>query len=616
VEAHPALFDELSALRKRGRVEDALRALRSALRASDFAPEEIERAGRFLAKQRRARDRDLHVRICAQCTAAWFRNVLEAWSYRDGLDLSIEVGQFDNVVQDLAALSASERADEILVLLPWTERLLGGDALDANARVERVAEELRYWQQVWSLARSRGISRILQIGYDWTGPGALGQHLGSRQRDGDVALVRQLNDALRSELPRGAYFVDLEQVSGELGRKYFYDLRQYRWTKQPFSSLGLVELARAVSAGLRALSSGSKKVLVLDLDNTLWGGVVGEIGPRNVRLGGDAEGEAYQAFQRHLKALSQRGVLLAIASKNNPADAREPFELHGEMALSLADFAAFEASWEPKSEMLRKLAARLRLGLDSFVFFDDNPAEREHIRQTLPEVEVIDVPLEPAEYTRALERSLWFESVSLTVEDRTRTEQYAAERARSESLASASMEDYLTSLQMRATVRAIDEADLPRVVQLLGKTNQFNLTTRRHGEEQVRRMLAEPGALGLTVRMADRYGDSGLVACVLALPEPDVRALRIDTWLMSCRVIGRTLEHLTLRELASHATRLGYRRLIGEYIPTAKNQLVARLYEDLGFSADSRGVAVGEPSRFAVELPLSKPPVTFVTLVN
>jgi FkbH-like protein len=266
--------------------------------------------------------------------------------------------------------------------------------------------------------------------------------------------------------------------------------------------------------------------------------------------------------------------------------------------------------------MLRRLSARLRLGLDSFVFFDDNPAEREHIRQTLPEVEVIEVPLEPAEYTRALERSGWFESVTLTVEDRMRTEQYAAERARSETLAGSSMEEYLASLQMRAAIQPVSEADLPRVVQLLSKTNQFNLTTRRHGEAQVRRMLSEPRAVCLTVRMADRYGDSGLVACVLAVPEPGTQSLRIDTWLMSCRVIGRTLEHLTFLELADQAARHGHQSLIGEYIPTPKNQLVARLYEDLGFKADSSGFAKGELRRFVVELPLEEPPATFVTLAR
>jgi FkbH-like protein len=264
--------------------------------------------------------------------------------------------------------------------------------------------------------------------------------------------------------------------------------------------------------------------------------------------------------------------------------------------------------------MLQRIAANLRLGLDSFVFFDDNPAEREHIRQALPEVDVVDVPTDPAEYVRVLERGGWFESLELTAEDRVRSEQYAAERLRSESsVRSGSLADYLSSLEMLALVKPIADDDLPRVVQLIGKTNQFNLTTRRHSEAQVRRMLACAGNVCITVRMADRYGDSGLVACVLAEPEQlaDVPSLRIDTWLMSCRVIGRTLEQLTLREVASRACALGYRRLIGEYIATAKNQIVATLYEELGF--ELRASDSDEQRRYVLNLPASSFPTTFVT---
>jgi FkbH-like protein len=491
-------------------------------------------------------------------------------------------GEFDNVLQDLSLIDATNCSCDVLVFLPWSQRLLGAGKRPAS---QRLSDELDFWREAWRLARERGISRLIQIGYDWILPGPLGQHLGGRD-GGDVALVRQLNEALRQALPRDAYFVDLEQCSGMTGRRQFYDPRQYHWTKQPFSQSGLVDLADQVCAGIRAISTGPKKVLVLDLDNTLWGGVVGELGPQGIRLGDGPDGEAYSAFQRHLKQLTERGVLLAVASKNNLADAREPFEQRSDMVLSLADLAGFEASWDPKAVMLRRLSEGLNLGLDSFVFFDDNPAEREHIRQSLPEVEVVEVPEEPAEYVRALQQRGWFEGLALTAEDAQRSQQYEVERLRTASKAEfTSLDDYLTSLEMRALIKPLDDADLPRVVQLLGKTNQFNLTTRRHSEDQVRQMLACPGSLCITVRMQDRFGDHGLVACALGVPLDGARvaSLRIDTWLMSCRVIGRTLEHLTLLELAKRASALGYRRLVGEYIASAKNQQVATLYSDLGF---------------------------------
>jgi len=240
------------------------------------------------------------------------------------------------------------------------------------------------------------------------------------------------------------------------------------------------------------------------------------------------------------------------------------------------------------------------------------------VRQALPEVEVVELPDEPAGFVRALEAGLWFESVAITEEDRARNAQYAAERRRGELEKQAgTLDEYLASLEMVADVRAIDGADLPRVVQLLAKTNQFNLTTRRHGEAQVRALLDAPGSVGLSLRLRDRFGDHGLVAVLLAVPlaAVDVRALLVDTWLMSCRVIGRTVEQALAGELIRRAEDLGYRRLIGEYLPTRKNALVAGLYEALGFSrlAPDADPDVGDgAARFVLELPVAELPRTFV----
>jgi FkbH-like protein len=282
------------------------------------------------------------------------------------------------------------------------------------------------------------------------------------------------------------------------------------------------------------------------------------------------------------------------------------------MVLGLDDIAAAEINWEPKGTTIRRIAEALNLGLDSFVFFDDNPAEREQVRQAIPEVAVADVPDEPAEYVRALEAGLWFETTSLTEADRARAEQYAVERKRRELQSSAgSMEDYLRSLEMQADVREIDEADLMRVVQLLGKTNQFNLTTRRHSREDVLRLLASPDAVGLTVRVEDRFGDHGLIGVLIAVAaDDDPRTLRVDTWLMSCRVIGRTVEEFFVAELLRRAGRLGYRRILGEYIPTKKNALVADLYDRMGF----RRVEVRPDGSVHYELAMdqSLQPVTYL----
>ncbi len=494
--------------------------------------------------------------------------------------VQIAEGEYDHVMQTLMDMAEQNTPVDTLVFLPWHQRLLGSGDRPAAQRVE---DELAFWRQAWALAADKLRARIVQVGYDCEHAGPMGFHL-SGVGDGRIALVRKTNEAIRHALPAGAYFVDLSRIAGDTGRQTFYDARRYHWTKQPFSEAGTVLLARHTAAGISALTTGPKKVLVLDLDNTVWGGVVGETGPLGIALGESPDGQAFVAFQHYIRALGRRGVVLAVCSKNNPDDAREPFLKHPDMVLRLDDFAAFEASWDPKPIAIQRIAETLRLGLDSFVFFDDNPAEREHVRQALPQVEVVDVPEDPADYISALEAGLWFEAARLTDEDTQRAEQYAAERRRRESQQSfTNMEDYLTSLEMVATVRDIDEPDMARVVQLLGKTNQFNLTTRRHSADTVRTMLATPGVIGLTLRLRDRFGDHGLVSVLIGLPG-DNGNLVIDTWLMSCRVIGRTVEQFLFNCLLSRASRCGYHSIQGEYLPTAKNALVRDLYDRLGFT--------------------------------
>jgi FkbH-like protein len=535
-----------------------------------------------------------------------------AWGHDAAL--TVTEGGYDTILQDLANFPTGEgaKAPDVVVLLPWNKRLLGAQGTP-EARVE---DELGFWSRAWETVGSRLGSRLLQVGYDWVTSGPLGHHLSGRP-DGPVGLVGAMNAALRRALPADAFFLDLEQLSGTIGRNSFYDMRRYFWTKQVFGEAGAIEVARHLWAGIRALTTGPKKVLVLDLDNTLWGGVVGETGPLGIALGDGADGEAFRAFQTHVKGLADRGVVLAIASKNNPQDVEEVFEKNTEMALKLDDFGAIEIGWDPKGTTLARLAKTLNLGIDSLVFFDDNPAEREQVRQALPEVEVVDVPEDPAEYVRALQAGLYFETTGLNDADRERSAQYAVERKRQALEQSAgSMEEYLRSLEMKAQVREIDEDDLPRVVQLLAKTNQFNLTTRRHTRQALLDLLADPRSVGMTLRLGDRFGDHGLVAVLVAAPSGGAGdALRIDTWLMSCRVIGRGAEQFLFGLLLAKARLLGYRRLLGEYIPTKKNVPVAELYDQLGYRKLD-GLGDDGAIRYELNLDEASSPETFVVLAG
>ncbi len=616
---------------KAGEPGVALEGLRDLVRAENLPPLARQRAGSLIADCLAASDQPvLRVHLLGRCTTTWLAPMIIAAAWADGARVAIREGDYDTVLQDLDASRRSGASSDVVMLVPWHQGLLAASGRTAEQRLD---DELHLWQTAWRWAREAG-SRVVQVGYDWIVPGEAGFLLSGRRGTtpatevdkrsegpvlphggGDVALVRALNDRLRialdDALPAASCFVDLALIAGDIGRRRFYDCRRYHWTKQPFSEAGCVVLGAHLWAGTRALVTGPKKVLVLDLDNTVWGGVVGERGPVGVELGESPEGEAFRSFQRYCKALGERGVVLAVASKNNLADAQEPFTSHPDMVLQLDDFAAFEASWDPKDAMLRRIAADLRLSLEHFVFFDDNPAERERIRQSLPEVTVVEVPPDPAEYVRALTASLAFEAATVTAEDQARGADYRAEhqrrqlrdeRERAAEVAGggASIESYLESLEMFGDVRTIDERDLPRVLQLLAKTNQWNLTTRRHGEAQIRPWLEQPRGLALSLRLRDRFGANGLVAVLLASPRhDDPSCLHIDSWLMSCRVIGRSAEQFLFRELIQRAHRLGFRRLLGEYRPTAKNAPVAGLYEELGFThAAPEGDAPDRPSQW------------------
>ena len=605
-------FRQVKRLEKVGKTGEALARLRELLRRGSLDAGDYELAGRMLGKALRASALDpqsLRVLLLGQVTTSWLAPTLSAVAWGRGTAALVEEGGYDTVLQDLAACAQGESTPDVVIFLPWSGRLLSGQET-AEAVVEA---ETDFWRRAWNEA-GRLRARVLQVGYDWVTPGPLGHGLGGTA-DGPIRRVAEINASLRSHFPESAYFLDLGEVSGIAGRSSFYDMRNYYWTKQPFGEDGLRLLAEHLWAGVRALSTGPKKVIVLDLDNTLWGGVVGETGALGVALGDSPDGEAFRAFQRHLKGLAERGVVLAIASKNNPADALEVFEKNPDMVLRLDDFAAYEINWEPKGTSIPRLAQMLNLGLDSFVFFDDNPAEREQVRQALPEVEVVDVPEDPAEYARALQAGLDFETVGLTAEDRQRTGQYVVERKRRELEASTgSLDGYLLSLEMEGEVRPINEADLPRVVQLLAKTNQFNLTTRRHSREAVDELLARHGAVGVTLRLRDRFGDHGLVAVMIVVPDAEgpLDQARIDTWLMSCRVIGRTAEHFLLGAVLEECRALGYRRLIGEYIPTKKNALVASFYHDLGFHKLDVPEEAHAATRYGIVLSGAVLPRTFI----
>ena len=405
-----------------------------------------------------------------------------------------------------------------------------------------------------------------------------------------VSTLQRVNDAIAG-LCRdvsGASVFDYARLVTEFGARRWSDPRMLFRARLPLGADALAETARALARYLRALSCPACKCLVLDLDNTLWGGVLGEDGPGGIQLGEDHPGNVYKAFQRAVLALHDRGVLLAVASKNDEAEAREVLQSHPDCVLRPDHFAAMQIHWGDKGSSLEAIAKHLSIGLDALAFFDDSPVEREWVRSRLPAVTVIDVPADPVLYAAALEDSGAFDRLSISDEDRRRTELYREESRRTALEGGAgSREQFLRALGLKAQIGPVGPLTLPRVEQLLARTNQFNLTTRRHTAADVHALTAR-GAVALWMRVADRFGDAGLVGVAIAAPVDSWRWI-VDSFLLSCRVIGRGAESVLLGELVRRAASRGATELVGEYIPTAKNTPAAGFYEAHGFKPAGDG---------------------------
>src|SRR5262245_17752468 len=332
----------------------------------------------------------------------------------------------------------------------------------------------------------------------------------------------------------------------------------------------------------RAVKGKSLKCVALDLDNVLWGGVIGDDGLNGIRLGDLGEGEAYVQFQLWLRELRARGVMLAVCSKNDEAKALEPFQKHEAMVLREADISCFTANWVDKAENLRRIAEQLNIGLDSIVFIDDSPFERNLVRDLVPEVLVPEMPAAPADFVPYLESLNLFEAVQFSEEDRKRADFYRANLLREDAQARfTSIEEYLASLKMEAIFERFDDAHLPRIAQLVQRTNQFNLTTVRHSAEELAQFADDPEYFPFYATLEDRFGDNGLISVVIGKRAGD--DLDLVTWLMSCRVISRRLEEFVLDELVEAGRVAEIEHLTGQYLPTNKNDLVAEHYARLGF---------------------------------
>lgn len=459
---------------------------------------------------------------------------------------------------------------------------LGADSAAFEAAVE---EEMSRFREIWAeLEKQHPSCTIIQNNFDLPLLRPLG-NLEAGSYSGRIAYIHRLNYEFARAAAGNPRLVihDIHSLAAEVGLERWYDANSWFSYKLAVSPFGSVVLAKSLANLIRTIYGHTKKCLVLDLDNTLWGGVVGDDSVANLKLGSETPlGESYLAFQHYVKELKRRGVLLAVCSKNEEATALEGLR-HPDGILRPEDFAAIRINWLPKHQNIADIATELNIGRDSLVFIDDNPAERDIVRRYLPEVTVPEVGTDPAQYPLILERCGCFEPASINEDDLKRGLYYEENCVRLN--AAATFGDYgefLQSLEMSGEIKPFSPLYLDRITQLTNKTNQFNLTTRRYTRAEIEEIAREDRYIHLYGRLVDKFGDNGLISVLVG--EIQGRALSIVLWLMSCRVLKRGMEDAMWDTLVEGCRERGIQQVLGVYLPTSKNAMVAGLYETLGFT--------------------------------
>ncbi len=529
--------------------------------------------------------RIVRLAILADCAAQFLTPILRALFARRGIDLQVYEATFDAIEIEVVDSNSQlyQFKPHYVAIVMATQRLRV--AIEGSASRDGVADATTARiVDLWSRIAAQSGARIVQAtfvrplerafgNYELTVPNSVGSIVEHVNR-GIVSAARQARNVL---------VCDADFVAAEIGRRQWFDDRLWVLSKALCSFAALPRFAQALSDVIAAAEGSVVKCVALDLDGTLWGGVIGDDGLEEIRLGDFEDGEAFVEFQRFLLELKNRGIILAVVSKNDRHHALLPFHQHADMILKEKDIAVFVANWDNKADNLRLVQQTLNIGFDSIVFLDDNPFERGLVREFLPEVIVPELPEDPALYKSALADLGLFETVSVSAADQTRTDQYREEATRR--LAQNEFTDigqYLLSLEMKATALRFSRDRLQRIAQLTQRSNQFNLTTRRYSLADCETLMSDRGRIAITLSLKDRFGDSGLIA-IIVLAISDL--VSIEQFLMSCRVLKRGVEALAMNLIVETARRHGLSTVSGLYLPTAKNAMVRDFYAGFGFVA-------------------------------
>jgi FkbH-like protein len=514
---------------------------------------------------------------------------LRGAGYEKGFNLQIWEADFNQVERQVFDPSSElyEFKPEIVLIFQSTHKLLSTYNKLKPEQYSRLAEtRMELVDNICTTLNAHLSAKIIYYNYTEINDAVFGNYA-NKIESSFLFQLRKLNYDLMVFATRQSnfYICDISSVQNHSGKINFFQSSVYINTEMVLSISVLPEVAIRTIDLIGAMSGIFKKCLILDLDNTMWGGIIGDDGLENIQLGSLGIGKAFTEFQYWIKKLKNRGIIIAVCSKNTESIAKEPFEKHPDMAIHLEDIAVFVANWENKADNIRQIQSILNIGFDSMVFLDDNPFERNIVRENIPGITVPELPEDPAEYLEFLYRQNLFETISFSNEDAERTRQYQIEASRSVQQKNFTNEDdFLKSLNMVSLVEPFNKFNTPRVAQLSQRSNQFNLRTVRYTEADIEMIAASEDMFSFSFTLEDKFGDNGMI-CVIILKKEDAGTLFIDTWFMSCRVLKRGMENFVLNTIVGFAKEHGYHFLKGEYIETPKNEMVKNHYFQLGFQS-------------------------------
>lgn len=529
----------------------------------------------------------LRIALLGDSSTQFLKIALKGQGYENGFDLDIFEADFSQIERQVFDLSSDlyDFKPEFVIIYHSTNTLLQQyNKLEHTQKIILSNERLVLVDTLFNNLKENLEAKVLYFNYNEIDDSIFGNYANKTEHS-FLFQLRKLNFELMqySQNQSDFHLIDLSTIQNLLGKNNFYQSQLYINAEVTINLDALPHVSYKIMKLIEALKSKIKKCLILDLDNTTWGGVIGDDGIDNIEVGNLGIGKAFVDFQHWVKKLKERGVIIAVCSKNTESIAKEPFEKHPDMVLKMDDISVFVANWENKADNIRYIQKVLNIGFDSMVFLDDNPFERNIVRENLPEVCVPELPEDPAEYLEFLYTLNLFETISYSEADSYRTKQYQIEAKRvSIQKQFTNEDDFLKSLGMVSTILPFDTFNTPRVSQLSQRSNQFNLRSIRYSELEIERITKSEDFKTFTFTLEDKFGDNGLI-CVVILEKKENKRLFIDTWFMSCRVLKRGMEEFVLNTIVNFAVENDFSEIVGEYIPTSKNAIVEDHYKKLGF---------------------------------